>query len=988
MIGLACLTLFACHSASALEPTRALTQSLHRIWQMQQGLPEATIYSIRQTSDGYIWLGTQSGLTRFDGVQFTPVRDIENVQLDKTWVRQLLADDDRGLWLATDSSGLFLVRNAAATHYTKADGLPSDHVRALLLDRHGVLWIGTDVGVARLANGKFVRCNISGQTSLKDVEALAQTTDGVIWAGTDNGQLLSWNGSAFVARTLKADPASGAIRALFGAKDGSLWVGASFGLFQLVGNSQRQFTLADGLMDDSIFCLTEDDHGCIYVGTQNGFSRLQHDEIENFRAQDGLSQSTVYTLFNDHEGTLWIGTKHGLNQFLDRRTIPFTASEGLPSNEVGPVFQNQAGIVWVGTLDAGLSRFDGHRFSGMTTAEGLSSNTILALAGDETGDLWIGTDRGVNRMHNGQVIATYTTKDGLPSNLIQCFFSDHQNELWIGTGGGLACLSEGKITRPAGAAGPAAEQILALCRRRDQALVFSTAGGGLYAVVKGQAIAIAQPGTPLADIDALYLDSNGLLWMGTRGGGLRVLDGDTIHTYSLQSGLYDDDIFGIVFDTTQDKFWMPCSKGIFSVSRSDLLSFAKGQITSFKSNPFSPTDGLRTIECKPGVQPGAYSMNDGKIWFATIRGVTVIDPEHLLRKLPPVPVRVEEVMVNGRLVNPQKLTDLPAGQCDLEFRYTALSFTVPTRLTFRYFLEGFDSNWVDAGVRRQAFYTNLPPGHYRFRVMAGNIDGSWTELQSGPLAFTIPPRIYQTRWFWPLSVALAVGLVLLAIRRRIFQERLRLQTILTERSRIARELHDTLMQGFSGITMEMQALSARLGEADERAELDAIIHDAGTCLREARQSITGLRTTPVNSASLAVSIEQTARQITEAKPIRLKLKLAPEPANLPPGVQYNLLRITQEAVSNSVRHSGARTIEIILDSSRQDLSLSIRDDGSGMQEPSGNGHEGGHYGLVGMKERAAQIGAELQIDSQPGQGTTVSVRLPAHHLHANNGDRT
>jgi signal transduction histidine kinase len=371
-------------------------------------------------------------------------------------------------------------------------------------------------------------------------------------------------------------------------------------------------------------------------------------------------------------------------------------------------------------------------------------------------------------------------------------------------------------------------------------------------------------------------------------------------------------------------------------------------------------------------------MRDGQMWFSTIRGLIVIDPEHLQRNVPPPPVVIEDPIVNGRSESAARIGSLAPGQKNLEFNYTGLSFLAPTRLTFRYKLEGYDKNWIDAGTRRQAFYTNLPPRTYTFRVTACNVADDLCNDTGDAVAFTLAPAYYQRAWFWPLMLALAAlaGWLIYQIRIRRLRERYDL--IVAERSRIARELHDTLIQGFSGITMAMQALAARLRSTEERSRLQDIIQDAASCLRETRRSVAGLRGAHAAAAfGLSGSIAQATRQITETKKVRLKLKLDHEPPNLPAEFEYNLLRIATEAVSNAVKHSGARNIEVTLKAASKaaagTIFLSVADDGAGC-EPSENGHlKPGHYGLIGMKERAAQIAAEFSFESAPGRGTIVSV---------------
>jgi signal transduction histidine kinase len=372
-------------------------------------------------------------------------------------------------------------------------------------------------------------------------------------------------------------------------------------------------------------------------------------------------------------------------------------------------------------------------------------------------------------------------------------------------------------------------------------------------------------------------------------------------------------------------------------------------------------------------------MRDGRLWFSTIRGVIVVDPERLRRNAPPPPVVIEEVIVNGRSEHPGRIAQLPPGQKNLEFRYTGLSFLSPGRMTFRYKLEDFDRDWIDAGTRREAYYTNLPPGNYRFRVTASNVDATPNEA-ANPVAFTLAPHFYQRAGFIPLCAAAVALAAWLAYRLRVRRIKERLQAIVAERSRIARELHDTLLQGFSGVTMEMQALAARLPTSQERGTLEEIIRDAANCMREARRSVAGLRNAPTAGESgFTAALSQCARQLTETRDVRLTLKLDRSPPKVPADVEYNLLRIAAEAIANSVRHSGSRTIEVALDQTPQRLRLSVKDDGSGFDSADIDIARAGHYGLIGMKERAAQIGAELHLDSEPGRGTTVHLTLPTRN---------
>ena len=966
LLGIPLLAGLMSQPAFALDPGRSLTQYIHRIHQIQ-GLPQATIFSILQTHDGYLWLGTQRGLVRFDGVRFTAPESSSGPFLQDTWIRSLLEDEQHNLWIGSNEDGLVRFSHGVMTRYSGGDGLPSANTRCLVAGRSGEFWVCTANGLARAVNGKFISYGVSQGLSTIDIRAACLTADGKLWAGGDGAELNIWDGTRFTRYPLSSLPKSATVRAMLCSNDGAIWIGTTSGVIRLMNGKERRFTKADGLADDWVDTLAAGSGGSLWIGTKNGFSRFLNGEMESFQAKDGLSQSSVYALQEDREGILWVGTKHGLDQFFDGRTIPVTASEGLPSNDTGPVFQDHNGNIWVGTLGAGLGRFNGRRFSALKIGQGPGGNTIRALAEDSTGGLWVGTVAGLHLLRQGRLERTYTTEDGLPCNTIRCLFRDSHGELWAGTRRGAAVFRAGRFVQQHGRA-----SILTLGEDRLGHLFAATEGGGLEIYSPGKRSGVLPNAAPARDVDALYTDRNGFLWMGTLGGGLRLLKDGKVVTFWMRDGLFDDDIYGIAGDD-RDRLWMACSNGIFSVNRSDLLKFADGAIKKFVSTPYIPTDALRTIECKPGVQPAVWKMRDGALWFSTIKGVIVLDPSRLDRRLAPPPVVIEEVTVNGQPEEPSRIESILPGRKNLGFRYTGLSYYSPSRITFHYKLDGFENNWTDAGARREALYANLPPGKFVFRVIACNVDGT-CDLAGSSVAFALAPEYYQRSWFLPLCVGLIALSAWILYRLRIRDFKAQFAMILAERSRIARELHDTLIQGFSGVTMEMQALCAKLSSPEERRTLQDIVQDAARSLREARRSVAGLRSAAGAQSGLGSAIAQAARQITETKDIRLKLELEQNSRELPAEIEYNLLRIAQEAVSNSVKHSGARMIEVSLQSTAALVSLAIKDDGSGLGDGAANA---GHYGLIGMRERATHIGAGFQIDSESGRGTTIRVMLPA-----------
>jgi ligand-binding sensor domain-containing protein/signal transduction histidine kinase len=970
--GIAVLAAISLRPAMGLDPNRTLTQYIHRIWQAQQGLPEGTIYSIIQAHDGYLWLGTQTGFNRFDGVRFEPVEHIWDKFPSGVWIRGSIEDSRHAFWLATNESGLYRLEGDSVQHYSVEDGFPSAEVGCVASTRNGDIWACTTNGAVRIRDGKLDVFSAPKGSTTNNFQAACEADDGTLWMA-DEDRLNSWDGSKFVAHKLAKLPSEASIRALQCSGD-TVWVGTTEGLLEFKKTGERFYTSKDGLADSRVLSLAAGRDGGLWIGTRNGFSRLRKGEIESYRPQEGLSQSAVFSMVEDAEGSLWVGTKNGLNQFFSARALPYSVNEGLPSNDTGPILQDKRGNIWIGTLGEGLARFDGKRFETTTSKQGLASNTIQTLAEDHGGLLWVGTTEGIDRLRNGHLESHYSTAQGLPSADIRALFVTRGGTMWVGTDKGPAEFANGRFSIPRKLPEDLKGPIAAINEDQEGRVFLATEQEGLFIIEKnGSVHEQLQNGEPIRNADALFLDSEGLMWIGTQGDGLRLLDHGKMASFFVRDGMFDNEIYGIIRDE-EGRFWMACSKGLFWVNRADLLKFAAGKLKKLVSTPFSPTDALRTIECRSGVQPGSGRMQDGRLWFSTTRGLYVFDTRHLSLNIPPPPVVVEETTVNGERVEPTAIGKLAPGLKNLEFTYSGLTFLQPNRIRFRYILEGFDKNWIQAGTRREAFYTNLPPGQYRFRVTACNGDGVCNETGASA-SFSLAPHFYQRAWFLPLC---AVALVLagwMIYQLRIHRLREQFHLIITERSRIARELHDTLIQGLSGITMEMQALAGRLRVPEERAILEDIVQDAGTCLRETRRSVAGLRSAQGPDSGLAQAIAQAAKEITEAKNVRLKLNLEKSPNNLSPEVQYNLLRIASEAVSNSVKHSGAKVIEVTLSRTAEELQLSIKDDGSGLSRENGSARPG-HYGVIGMKERAAQIGARLSLSSEPGQGTTICVLLP------------
>ncbi|MEO8100695.1 MAG: two-component regulator propeller domain-containing protein [Acidobacteriota bacterium] len=969
--GLLASMAFCSLPAFALNPDRALTQYVHRIWQTQQGLPDGAIVRVIQSKSGYLWLATENGTVRFDGVRFTPVERLMPGAPISLYVRAADEDASGTLWLGGNDSAVYAIRPEGTTKYTMEQGLPGGLTQCVVPEKNGVVWVCMERGLARIDPSQpskpIQTFRASDGLASDNARTVCENPNGDLWIGGDTPNITLRTSAGFSIQKLKGLPPAASVRALI--CDGNvLWVGTTFGLIRVEGSEQRLFTTSDGLVDNFVFALSKGASGLLWIGTRSGFSRLRDGAFDSFRPQDGLSQSTVQAVLEDREGSLWVGTKRGLNQFVDGRGVPYTAREGLPSDRTGPVLQDGMGIIWTGTLDAGLARFDGRLFTKLTTSQGLPSNEVRALVEDDAHSLWVGTSKGLARVAAGQVASIYTASMGLPSSDIRSLYRDHTGTIWAGTAAGLASFQKGRFVAESNAP---AKTIRSIGQDRSGDIVVAT-DEGLYIGKNGMYRPLTPGGVYLRNANAFFLDRDGLLWVGLNGAGLRLIDGNKVTTFLTRDGLYDAEIYGIASDD-QDRLWMACSRGIFWVPRAELRRFAAGEIESVKSAAYSPTDALRVIESQPGVQPALWRMRDGRMWFATVRGVIALDPTQPQREGSP-PVVIEDPIVNGQSTPPQRVSQLPGGLKNVQLNYAGLSYLLPELIRFRYRLNGYDPDWIDAGTRREAFYTNLPPGGYRFQVTACNFEGACNEAGAA-MEFTLSPLFYQHAWFWPLMLLATGALGWLGYQLHIRRLRERYDLIVSERSRIARELHDTLIQGFSGITMALQALAARVRTPEEKETLQDIISDAATCLRETRQSVAGLRAVRSPESGLAGAVDRAVREITETKAVRTKLQLDPVLRPLPQEMEYNLLRIVREAVTNAVKHSGANLIEVTLRSKPDAIEVSIHDDGSGFSRDGATGGPG-HYGLIGMKERASQIGGTLELVTQPGAGTTISLTLP------------
>jgi ligand-binding sensor domain-containing protein/signal transduction histidine kinase len=964
--------------AQTLDPHRALTQYGHDVWRVADGLPQNAVLSVVQTRDGYLWLGTTSGLVRFDGVRFSVFDKANTEAIGHNQISALFEDRDGALWIGTFGGGLTKLQNRRFTTYTTRDGLSHDVVRAICQDREGGLWVATLAhGVNLFKDGRFRVYTTGNGLPHDNVFSVAPSREGGVWIATGGG-LAHFRDGRFTTYTSRDGLPSNRIVSVYEDRKGSLWAGTrDRGLVRLREGHISVYSVADGLSSDAVFSIAEDRAGALWFATKDrGLIRLYDGRFSAYTTREGLSSDVVYSVVEDREGSLWIGTfGGGLNRLRDARFTVFTTQNGLPHDHVRSVFEDAFGQVWLATFGGGLGLLREGRFTTLSRRDGLPSDRLYCVLADRRGDLWVGSDgAGLLRRRDGR-FTRYTTRDGLAHDNVRALYEDRQGNLWVGTSGGLSRFRDGRFTTYTTADGLSSDAVHSILQDRAGALWLGTWGGGLNRFQNGTFTAFSKSDGVSNDfILSFYEDREGSLWVGTLGGGLlRGRDG-RFRAYTTKEGLLEDLVYQALEDS-RDNLWISCNKGIFRISKKELDDLDRGLIRSVSCMSFGIADGMPSGECANGSQPLGWKGRDGRLWIPTQSGVVVINPDRIEANQVAPPVVIEELLVDRRPVAVEGQPSLPPGGGDIEFHYTGLSFLVPGKVHFKYRLEGFNDEWVDAGSRRVATYTNIPPGQYRFRVAAGNADGVWNETGAA-FEFRLRPHFHQTWWFYGL-IAMTVGFAGFGLHRlRVRQVEAQFAAVFAERTRMSRELHDTLAQGFAGIAIHLDAAVACLPKGAQvmgshLALARALVRES---LAEARRAVFGLRPQALEHADLATALSEMAGRL--AADSTVQVEVTGESRRVPSMVESHLLRIAQEAVTNALRHAGAREIRVRLNFGADQVSLRIQDDGHGFAAGVAASSDTAHLGLMGIRERAAEIGGLLTLHSLVGSGTEVVVEIP------------
>jgi signal transduction histidine kinase/ligand-binding sensor domain-containing protein/CheY-like chemotaxis protein len=1011
-------------SAGALDPTTPLSQYVRTSWTSAEGLPQDSAYSILQTRDGFIWFGTTEGLVRFDGTRFTIFDKARISALKYNAVIALLEDRrDGSLWIGSYGGGLIHYSAGEFHCYTIKDGLASNFVLALAQDPAGDLWIGTDRGLATFHDNR-IRAYKQQKLDGEKIASLALGSNGTLWVAAGSRILKLDVGTGTVSQI---DPGINDPTYLYFDREQRLWIGTrAHGLYSSTGGKlihYRDIKVGAG----PIFSILQDHEHQIWIASiAKGVCRLSANKPECLTGKDALTGSGVVSLYEDREGSVWIGTSSaGITRLKDKRFRTYDRKlDGMTNDMVFALYQDRDMAVWAGTAD-GLVHLKGDRITTYKIGKTPDSNIVTAIAEGSSGTLWLGTAAGLKEFKNGRVISTYTTHDGLAAQGVYALHREHSGNLWIGNGGhagGLTRFAGGKFkTFTADEAGLNTNRVSTIVEDHLGNLWFGTARG-LTVFKDGKFknyVAESEPTGDMVSTTSIYEDSSNDLWVGTAGAGVRRFRNGQFTSFSSKNGLFADTIWGILGDAA-GSLWMTSNRGLFRVNKQDLNDFADGKVKTIPYVSYGTKDGLPVAEFNGGYQSVAWRTADGRMLFASIRGIVELDLHHFPNNSLPPPVVLEAAFLNREPL--QDGSRKPVGSGRLEFEFAGLSFLAPENVTYKYQLIGFDKDWIAGGPRASASYTNVPPGHYVFRVIASNNDGVWN-TEGAAVAFTLKPRFVQTPWFYILCAAglilVGVGVQTLRNRRTRANERrltelvevrtgeLRLATARAEtavraKSEFLANMSHEIRTPLNGL-LGMVELTSQTELSPQQQELLGIATHSGTVLLNVLNDILDyskieagkmqLQSEDFRSANVIASIRHIAARRAEKKGLSFSYHVDSDIPALMTGDSGRLTQVLLNLVDNAVKFTaqGEITLTIDVDTQVEDLvrlKICVADTGIGVpkehQENIFKSFEQGDnsttrkfggtgLGLSIVSHLVGLMDGQIWVESEPGRGSSFYI---------------
>jgi signal transduction histidine kinase/ligand-binding sensor domain-containing protein len=977
---LAALVAVGPRPARAVDPDKSLAQCTKETWRVRDGLPGGWVRAIGQSEDGYLWIGAQGGLARYDGVQIVSLAS-EPALRRASDVVGILRGRQGELWVLPAYGPPICIRAGAPFACLPPTPLLPENIRleAALIEPDGGVWLASRHELLHHARGRTRLVARFAALGWRRLEALARDGSGRLWLGTDRG-LFVLDGDVPRAAEPAGLPAA-PVDVVTRDASGTVWAAGAGRLFRIAaGQAPVIVAGAEPWLTGTVGALLADAGGSLWIGTREGLVRHRQGRFVRYGPADGLPDPEVTSLFEDREGSLWVGMRlGGLAQFTDRTLDTQQGPPELRGKRIETVAEaaagEDAGALWVGTAD-GLWRWKDGVTRRYGKADGLVSARVLSVLPTPEGTLWVGTDRGLHPMRAGQVEAPLFT--GTP---VFSLARIGAGRVWVGGEGRLGHVDQTAAgfvyTQVPNAPAPVWEMNRAM-GEDDRGVLWVASIGGLARVHEGQVVRAAALGDAVPSARSIHRDDGGTLWFGTTGGLLRRQQG-RFRLFGAAEGLWSEQLWQVLTDEV-GFIWLASTRGLFRVSIEQLDDVDRGLRRQATATWFDTSDRRQDLGVTIVRQPSAWRGRDGRLWFASDHGLVVVDPKRPHINEQPPSVVIERALVDQRVAHVGGDNRFPPGPGNMEFRFTAVTLIEPRKAELRYRLEGFDRDWLPAGGRRVAQYTNIPPGRYRFRVIGANADGVWNDVGAA-VAFRIAPHFYRTPWFFVLCGAALVALAAGLYRARLGRLRRDYLAAFAERSRVARELHDTLLQSMAAVGMHLVGLRRRLRSSDQTTarSLEQIENMVTASLEETRRFVWDLREQSLGKGDLGVALKRLAERITADQPVACQVDVVGQPAPVPNTVQGELFRIAQEAMTNAIKHAGATGIAVRLEHRPDGLELSIADDGKGFDLEQAQGAAEGHFGLVGMRERAERIG-RLQVHSQAGAGTTirVTVELPGN----------